>query len=390
MADIGIEEQHVNHTGLTDLTSPPDESVAASGLDRQNSSHRARSVRRVVEREYRLEEVGEPRNFQTRTRDAATSSWREPHVAVKPSSLWWGLYSMGTGSGMPDAGRVRISESRMDEAVRRGFLEKRSQSCARWKPRLVVLQGEALMYSKSSDQQDSKSAPWVCIPIRSCLGLAGIFDDKRVFELRTTYRQYLWRAKSSSERDAWVLAIAKGLSALRETDLLHAAKQGIINDEFERASEHLDFLESLSYLEGALSFRETRSLILSFVSDYKQRIGNDGWPTDFSVEDVRMFIRQWYGQHDTKDEAWNPNRGVTDKSPYEFSEDFSTGNISESEGKNVDETNEAELLMTKSQQIRKWLQTVLFPDFLETPLVQKRIAELVAKWTNGWSSSGRF
>eukprot|EP00922_Rhytidocystis_sp_ex-Travisia-forbesii_P061101 GHVS01090603.1.p1 GENE.GHVS01090603.1~~GHVS01090603.1.p1 ORF type:complete len:393 (+),score=61.41 GHVS01090603.1:1-1179(+) len=264
------------------------------------------------------------------------------------------------------------------KAVRWGVLEKASRARPAWKPRMVVLRGGALWYAKTSETHPDIATPsWICIPLRQCTQLGEVFEDKRVFSCGSGPRRYCWRAKSSNERDGWVLAVATEVAALREWDLLQEAEMDISREEFARSSDNLDFLERLSHLDGALAFDQTRDLIVDFIEDY-HRNAERPWPSElFTLPDVRAHVQHMCSSR--LEEA------------VEISEEGKErGNVQGDEKKQerwrcfLNAMQEKRLYgyVIRRQYIQSWLQHVLFPEFLDVPYVQNRIAQIVAIWSS--------
>eukprot|EP00922_Rhytidocystis_sp_ex-Travisia-forbesii_P025462 GHVS01037383.1.p1 GENE.GHVS01037383.1~~GHVS01037383.1.p1 ORF type:complete len:399 (-),score=83.25 GHVS01037383.1:295-1491(-) len=135
-----------------------------------------------------------------RTTRGGRGLWRMNELSDTTTTTW-----RHVGGG----GDKGAAEDRM-KAVRWGVLEKASHSKPVWKPRMVVLRGDALWYAKTPGTHPHIVTPsWICIPLRQCTQLGEVFEDKRVFCCSSTSpRRYCWRAKSSNERDGWVLAVA--------------------------------------------------------------------------------------------------------------------------------------------------------------------------------------
>lgn len=309
-----------------------------------------------------------------------------------------------------DAKGVRLM--RMDSgAIRSGVLEKAAKDVAAWKRRRCALHPEAFWYSKDTtfepdDRKESRAqlSKWTCIPLTSCIQLLRWPDDGRVFLIQTGSRSYYWRAKSQNEAEAWLLSIGTQCATIREMDLLRQAEHHIIRTEEAHTDACLEFLHSLYRLEGTLRFQDTRELLDGFLVDLFRMQQSPKTPADvehrqpvtqpvrgpqlavahqktddllcqqtelcgpigapqpvhdirtagFSLEEVRDFINAWASYH--------PD---SNSDEVEYCEDAAKV--------------QAEETVSKSdRRIADWLRIEIFPKFISSPIIRRRIAQLAA------------
>ncbi|PHJ17554.1 hypothetical protein CSUI_008624, partial [Cystoisospora suis] len=123
---------------------------------------------------------------------------------------------------------------------------------------------------------------WSCISLRDCVQLLPLPHEADVFLLQTHARSFYWKAKSHSERDAWLVCIANQCVGLRDGDLLRDAELAILSNEGKKTrhmvcldvwvSIQLDGLEKLYQLEGTLHFTDSRQLFEGFVIDFSRSL----------------------------------------------------------------------------------------------------------------------
>lgn len=175
-------------------------------------------------------------------------------------------------------------------------------------------------------------------------------------------------------------------------------------EEFQRVSYQLDFLEGLACLDGALSFEDTRHLLVHFLDDYACTERCDLLPKEFSLEDVRAFIEREYGgseakspqrpreistrtrlldsltEQNKKDETsirslfGIPSSLSSSDRPLPASSDLFIADYEAAVSRSI----ARDAYLSKGQSIRLWLRHVVFPKFLEVPFLQRRVAQLVA------------
>lgn len=299
-------------------------------------------------------------------------------------------------------------------AIRSGVLEKATKDVALWKLRCCALHTEAFWYSKdtSSELEGRKDAQarrskWTCIPLTTCVQLVRWTDDGRVFLIQTRSRSYYWRARSQSEAEAWLLSIGTQCAAIKELELLREAEDRTIRTEEAHTDACLDFLHSLYRLEGTLRFHDTRELFSGFLVDFFRSHPNANSPrgvkgrqkaerpngvpqspvggqkagagsqgideqrrqctsggavpsshgvgsAEFTLREVQDFINTW---------ASRQLDSLTNRAEY-------------CEGAFSPQT--AEAPSTSDKRIGEWLRVEVFPKFISSPIIQRRIAQLAA------------
>ncbi|KEP64941.1 UNVERIFIED_CONTAM: hypothetical protein HHA_244860 [Hammondia hammondi] len=361
------------------------------------------------------------------------------------------------------------------KALRQGILEKATKDVTTWKARRCVLRPEALWYSPTTDGDHpsssssasvSSSSPpssppssspssrasspssscsesrvfasvrprgrWTLIPLRDCVQLVAPPHDTCSFLLQTRERSHYWRAKSQTDRDAWLLALATQCISVREVDLLTDIERRICEGEERQASAMLQSLKSAYRLEGTLSFSDTKELLEGFVVDFyrtlsdrreKQRgaeeleekngeeeasdgkeskeeaeqdrhsedddesqlaaVTEDCTPPTYPLEQVLAFIRSYDPRDSVKDGGGSEQeegRGEAADAPaaqHREREDWEGTARPATEEEGQEERAER----SKRKEIWNWLDTVVFPRFMSSPIIQRRIAQLAASRT---------
>lgn len=312
-----------------------------------------------------------------------------------------------------DADAEEIRLIRMDSgAIRSGVLEKATKDAAAWKLRRCALHSEAFWYSKEATFElesgtDLRAArsQWTCIPLSNCVQLLRWPDDGRVFLVQTGSRSYYWRAKSQNEAEAWLLSIGTQCAALKEMELLRQAEDRTIRTEETHTAACLDFLHSLYRLEGTLRFHDTRELLHGFLVDFFRLPPNVKAPT--GVEPRQPLVAQANGrpqlavdsQETHKQQASHAMPGSLEGRPL-YGRDVCSAGFTlrevqdfintwasrhpDSSGSGAENCEDAlnqqaeEASSDSDRRIGKWLRVEIFPKFISSPIIQRRIAQLAA------------
>ncbi|KFG51672.1 hypothetical protein TGMAS_244860, partial [Toxoplasma gondii MAS] len=263
--------------------------------------------------------------------------------------------------------------------------------------------------------------------------------DACSFLLQTRERSHYWRTKSQTERDAWLLALATQCISVREGDLLRDIECRICEGEERQASAMLQSLKSAYRLEGTLAFSDTKELLEGFVVDFYRTLSDrrekqrgaeeredknreeepsdgkermkeaeenrhsedddespflaateDSTPPKYPLEQVLAFIRSYDPRDSVKTGGGaeqEGGRGETADAPAAQNaerEDWggTAKPATEAEGEAERAEGEAERAERwKRKEIRDWLDAVVFPRFVGSPIIQRRIAQLTASRT---------
>eukprot|EP00931_Biecheleriopsis_adriatica_P102980 TRINITY_DN77877_c0_g1_i1.p1 TRINITY_DN77877_c0_g1~~TRINITY_DN77877_c0_g1_i1.p1 ORF type:complete len:359 (-),score=91.42 TRINITY_DN77877_c0_g1_i1:3-1058(-) len=167
--------------------------------------------------------------------------------------------------------------------LRQGQLEL--QDGATWHVCTVILDECHLWYSQArSSEAAAVGGGMACLPLRSC-DRALESEDKQVLKLLTKEGEMSFRARTSSERNSWLLAIVKQAAVIKEQDILAQAERAISSVESRRTGTQLKLLESFTSLEGLLSDDgEARELFLWFLKSEEKLASSMDWPEGLSSE----------------------------------------------------------------------------------------------------------
>lgn len=358
--------------------------------------------------------------------------------------------------------------------MRQGILEKASKDVTTWKARRCLLRPEALWYAKTADDPSSPSSDscsasspcsppcspscslspssssswssqaqvsgsakrqgrWTFIPLRDCVQLVAPPHDACSFLLQTRERSHYWKAKSQTERDAWLHALATQCISIREGDLLRDVERRIREGEERRASTMLQSLESMYRLDGTLSFIDTQELLAGFVVDFyrtladrkekrereeKARDGDrheggpyeqseeeaeslfgymtdDTAPPQFTLQQVLAYIRSYdpeseaptgarhrEGERGKETATEGGRREATKTAATERDADGGgKGRAKERNSEEHEDEDTDQQAKQERKEIREWLEEVIFPRFMGSSIIQRRIAQLAASRT---------
>ncbi|PFH32924.1 hypothetical protein BESB_015370 [Besnoitia besnoiti] len=331
-----------------------------------------------------------------------------------------------------------------------------------WKARRCVLRAEALWYTdaeeaapvspssasstspsassvfSSSASPSSSSSPvsplakkggvrWSFIPLRDCVQLVAPPHDAQSFLLQTRERSHYWRAKSQSERDAWLLSLATQCVSVREGDLLRDVELRIREGEKKRSSAALKCLESTYTLDGALALSDTQELFEGFVVDFFRTASersarargrsqadarreedeteagsqrgdgetphdsgsDDEAPPKFTLEQVLRYIRGFDPRAHSGEQATdmeNPSgasaeRGACEEAPTAAeasAADTRAKETDKSQGPGAHAPSDTQREQREKKEIHRWLEEVIFPKFMGSPIIQRRVVQLAA------------
>ncbi|KAL8440355.1 hypothetical protein Efla_000243 [Eimeria flavescens] len=282
-------------------------------------------------------------------------------------------------------------------ALRTGILEKATKDASAWKPRRCTLHAEAFWYSKEvePDAKGSKdgTAPrrkWTCIPLLTCVQLLRWPDDGRVFLVQTESRSYHWRAKSQNEAEAWLLSIGTQRANMKEDELLREAEIRICRTEEAHTDACLDFLHSLYRLEGTLRFRDTRELLSGFLVDFFRSQAAANAPGESGDQKT---VAEW----STGSQCAAEGLGKDVRRGRDVSSAPSNSSVTPHSGHGVNGSgftfekvqkffevwagSEPESHLSEDSEFRgigEWLRVEVFPQFISSPIIQRRVAQLAA------------
>ncbi|KAL8270952.1 hypothetical protein Esti_005107 [Eimeria stiedai] len=292
------------------------------------------------------------------------------------------------------------------DALRSGVLEKATKDASAWKPRMCTLRAEAFWYSKDvepdakggKDSQASRNK-WTCIPLSTCVQLLRWPDDGRVFLVQTESRSYYWRAKSQNEAEAWLLSIGTQRANMKEGELLREGESRITRTEEAYTGACLEFLHSLYRLEGTLRFHDTRELLSSFLVDFFRARSNSSPEYSASQQVVTKRCGRSQLPNECQKADEQPGHDATPSGAFVTSRTVITCGPS---GFTLEEAHnflklwasgEPEHLSNRSEfagpasslrgvrvdaGIGEWLRVEVFPQFISSPIIQRRVAQLAA------------
>lgn len=202
--------------------------------------------------------------------------------------------------------------------LRAGCLERLLEDDLTWYSCTVILDEERLWYSQAPGGQDGRLGGGMAfLQLSECDSIQD-GEDKQLLQLMMKSGRVTFRAKSSSERSNWLLAIVKQAALIKERDILLEAELIIAGLEFRRSGLQLDRLEALSSLSVFLSVGgEARHLFLEFLSSEcfvlhstsEDSTTRSSWPQHLdAVGLLEALERHIGGPHDSvgaDSEAWH-------------------------------------------------------------------------------------
>jgi len=214
---------------------------------------------------------------------------------------------------------------------------------------------------------------WTCIALSDILAIKASAEDKRVVELSTRHRAYKFRAANASDKDMWILNIAKHTSLYKERALLRRAEKAICSAENIRSSEELEFLEECGTLNGTLNFTETRDLLVDYADYFRLRYSKD-IDMPYGAEDIRTALAE------LSLKLQLPNLKNVE-SPLSISilqvdDSYQSPTIQDSIPASYPQSNEPKEMC--HEDLYHWVHTTLFPNYQENETFQRRVAQLVA------------
>lgn len=188
----------------------------------------------------------------------------------------------GTAPESTDAG-AGVSSVAMgptaEGLLKNGMLERLLEDGS-WYPCTVILDEDRLWYSQATGSEKDGVGKYgggmVCLLLRECDGVAEA-EEKKLLQLNTKGGTMTFRARSSTEKTAWLLAVVKQAAFVKERDILLQAEKIIAGTEYRRASQQVRNLDSFSNLSAALASKEVRELIQNFaLSEWEETHTHQG------------------------------------------------------------------------------------------------------------------
>lgn len=147
-----------------------------------------------------------------------------------------------------------------------------------WHPCTVILDEDRLWYSQAPGAEKDGIGRYgggmIFLPLRECDRVVE-GDDKKLLQLLTKGGTMTFRARNGNEKTAWLLAIVKQAAFIKERDILLQAELIISGMEFRRATQQVGRLEVFNKLSGVLATKETKELLVNFLTSEYQ----DAHPT---------------------------------------------------------------------------------------------------------------
>jgi len=193
--------------------------------------------------------------------------------------------SMDAGTGLGNLAMGPTAEGLLKNGMLERLLEDGS-----WYPCTVILDEDRLWYSQApggeKDGVGKYGGGMVCLLLRECDGVAEV-DEKKLLQLNTKGGTMTFRARSSNEKTAWLLAVVKQAAFVKERDILLQAEKIIAGTEYRRASQQVRNLESFSNLSATLASKEVRELLQNFaLSEWEETHTHQGSLEAFIELDV--------------------------------------------------------------------------------------------------------
>jgi len=219
---------------------------------------------------------------------------------------------------------------------------------------------------------------WTCIALSEILAIKASAEDKRVVELSTRHRAYKFRAANSSDKDMWLLNIAKHTSLYTERALLRRAEKAICNAENSRSSEELEFLEQCGTLYGTLNFTETRDLLVDYADYFRLRHSKD-IDMPYGAEDIRGALAA-LSLNLQSAQILGPNlknvESPRSTSILKGDDSYWSPTMQDSIPASYPQRNDPKEIC--HEDLYHWVHTTLFPNYQENETFQRRVAQLVA------------
>eukprot|EP00419_Tripos_fusus_P072665 CAMPEP_0172903454 /NCGR_PEP_ID=MMETSP1075-20121228/170580_1 /TAXON_ID=2916 /ORGANISM="Ceratium fusus, Strain PA161109" /LENGTH=371 /DNA_ID=CAMNT_0013760269 /DNA_START=1 /DNA_END=1112 /DNA_ORIENTATION=+ len=163
-----------------------------------------------------------------------------------------------------------------------------------WYACTAILDTDHLWYShEPCGVEGGRGGGMACLLLFECDHVQEC-DDKLSLQVLSKGVTMQFKARSSQERNNWIVAIANQAALLKERNILLQANRIIAGVEQQRSSQHAARLEAFGKLEGLLGASETREMFLDFVKrDYEAVVQ---WQAAVAAGEQ---LRQ--GGNDTKD-----------------------------------------------------------------------------------------
>ncbi|KAF4758377.1 hypothetical protein FOZ63_011984 [Perkinsus olseni] len=177
------------------------------------------------------------------------------------------------------------------DVLRRGTLDKLSSNGKKWKPREFTLRPSTLAY-QSGDKPARVLELVNCEKVVAGDGRSDAGETKRIFRVVMDTRTLTLRAATTSDRDVWVLSVAKSAAILKENRILEQACRAMRENNKRRMDSEIKGLFSLTQsLDSLLSFScEARDVFLSHTTDCIDHGGGGQGGDEIDYEGVRDYV----------------------------------------------------------------------------------------------------
>uniref|UniRef100_A0A0G4HUP9 PH domain-containing protein n=1 Tax=Chromera velia CCMP2878 TaxID=1169474 RepID=A0A0G4HUP9_9ALVE len=218
-----------------------------------------------------------------RDRSRLGGGWRASRRSESVSAASVTSDSGGRAGGVGTDDHASSDLSWMAKGLRFGVLEKLSKDRVTWKTVHGSLQSEALWYctltpsgssmsglfGKSAGVSAGAPTTFSYVSLGECSKVLESREMKRVFVLHSRSRTYTFRARSTTDRDGWLLAIAKQQALIREGQLIMDAEEEVRNAESKQTRKQLKMLLELGTFEGVMKYPDARLLLMDFLHELK-------------------------------------------------------------------------------------------------------------------------
>lgn len=185
--------------------------------------------------------------------------------------------------------RLEDEEEVAGDVLRKGSLDKLSSNGKKWKSREFTLRPSTLSYR--SGEKPSRVLELVnCEKVVSGDGRSDAGESKRIFRVVMDTRTLTLRAATTSDKDVWLLSVAKSAAILKENRILEQASVAMRENTKRRFDSEIKGLFALTQnLDSLLSFScEARDVFLSHTTDLIE--SDNGRENDIDYEGVRDYV----------------------------------------------------------------------------------------------------